>query len=179
MRHAIIILLASSAIITANPLPPDAVDLKAKRDTKIAEINRAYAAAMENLRKKAMITGNLSAANAIQQEIDAVTPDPFRDDAATAPPAGAGEIEDARLKPLIGVWKRDTDNGVWTITNTKGGVFNSKLQFTMTFDEKNNRVAVVGSHWADHLTFTSNPDVVNGSTQINGKTVRYKLKRVK
>lgn len=163
----------------ANPLPSDAADLKAKRDARISEINRTYAAEMEKLRTKAMNSGNLTAANAIQQEIESVTPNPFRDNPGTTPPAGAGEIEDQRLKPLIGVWKRDTDNGVWKITSTKGGVFNSNLAFTMTFDEKNNRVAVVGSHWADHLTFTSNPDVVNGSTQINGKTVRYKLKRVK
>ena len=49
----------------------------------------------------------------------------------------------------------------------------------MSFDAENKRVAVIGSNWADHLILTSDPDVVNGTTKINGKTVRYKLKRVK
>lgn len=178
MRLTATCLVLLAALVRADVLPPDAADLKAKRDTRLSEINRTYVAEMEKLQKKAMNEGNLEAANAIQQEILKATPDPFRNDAATAPPPGANHIEDPKLKPLIGVWKRDTDNGVWKITDTTGGTFNDRLRFTMSFDEKNNRVVVVGSHWADQLTFTSNPDVVNGSTVINGKTVRYKLKRV-
>lgn len=166
------------ALVRADVLPPDAAALKAKRDTRLSEINRTYVAEMEKLQKKAMNDNNLEAANAIQQEILKATPDPFRADASTAPPPGSTLNEDPKLKPLIGVWKRDTDNWVCKITDTHGGVFNSNLRFTMSYDEKTHSIIVVGSHWADQLTFTSNPDVLNGSTQINGKTTRYKLKRV-
>lgn len=160
-------------------LPPDAEALKAKRDAKIAEINRTYAAELEKMQKKAMDAGNLTAANEIQGELAAVVSAPFKNDPATTPPVAAQTVEDERLKPLIGVWKRDYDNGIWTITDTKGGVFNGSLKFTMSFDAEKNHVLVIGSHWADRLTFAGNPDVVNGSTENNGKTTRYRLKRIK
>ena len=92
--------------------------------------------------------------------------------------SGADADEDVRLKPLIGVWKRDTDNGIWTITDTKGGVFNGSLKFTMKYDPSKKQVVVIGTHWSDRLSFTNNPDVVNGATEMNGKTVRFKLRRI-
>lgn len=178
IRRILMLSTASASLLHA--LPPDAADLKAKRDYRVAEIDRVYAAELAKLQKRAMDSGNLTAANEIQKEIETVTPNPFADDDPTKPKTQTPESKiDERLKPLVGVWKRDTDNGVWKITDTAGGVFNGNLPFTMSFDAANNRVAVVGSHWADFLSFTTNPDVVNGSTKINGKTVRYKLKRIK
>lgn len=58
-------------------LPPDAEALKAKRDAKVAEIDRIYATELEKLQKKAMADGNLAGANEIEKEIAAVVKDPF------------------------------------------------------------------------------------------------------
>lgn len=165
MRRPFVLLLVSSISVFAS-LPQEAIDLKAKKDAKVAEINTAYLGALSKLADRLAAAGDASGAAEVRNLI-------------ANPDGDVASAEDAKLKPLIGIWKRDTDNGLWKIEDTKGGVFNGSLKFTMTYDAENNRVAVVGSHWADHLTFTSNPDVVHGSTMENGKIVRYKLKRVK
>lgn len=177
MKTTILLILAVAvAACGAESLPPNAEALKARRDAKIADINRVYAAELEKLKKLALADGNLTGATVIQKEIEAVSPNPFRDESAS--PASV-PAEDQRMLPLVGVWKRDTDSGVWNIPDTKGGIFNGRFPFTMTYDAENNRVAVVGTNWADHLTFTNNPDVISGSTKVNGKTARYKLRRIK
>jgi hypothetical protein len=76
--------LADSAPV----LPAAAVELKAKRDAKIAEINRVYAVELEKIQKKAMAAGNLTGANEIEKEIAAVVENP--------------------LDPMIGKWKWGT-----------------------------------------------------------------------
>lgn len=174
----VLFLLVGLSLVTfgAESLPPNAEALKARRDSKIAEINRVYAAELEKLKKLALADGNLSGATVIQKEIEAVSPNPFKEESTSAASVPA---EDQRMLPLVGVWKRDTDSGVWNIPDTKGGVFNGRFPFTMTYDAENNRVAVVGTNWADHLTFTNNPDVISGITKVNGKTERYKLRRIK
>jgi len=70
-------LLSFSMNLSADRLPPDAEALQAKRDAKVAEINQAYATALEKLMKKAMAEGNLEAAKVIEEEINKATPDPF------------------------------------------------------------------------------------------------------
>jgi hypothetical protein len=70
-------LLALIVPLSAQQLPPDAVALKSKRDARISEINRTYAAELEKLQKKAMEGGNLTAANEIQREIATVAPEPL------------------------------------------------------------------------------------------------------
>lgn len=87
-----VLLMCASAL--AETLPPNAALLRAKRDAKIAEINRIYAAELDKLQKKAMSTGNLTAATALQKEIDEVTPDPFKEEV------------------LVGKWKMVGPSGV-------------------------------------------------------------------
>jgi co-chaperonin GroES (HSP10) len=96
-------LFALMVPLSAQQLPPDAAALKAKRNAKIAEINRTYAAELDKLQKKAMDGGNLTAANEIQKEIESVTPDPFSN--------GDKEI----LQKLRGTsWKHEGTNKVMT-----------------------------------------------------------------
>ncbi len=66
IRQILPLFIVSTAFLHA--LPPDAAALKANRDTRIAAINRTYAAELEKLQKKAMDGGNLTAANEIQKE---------------------------------------------------------------------------------------------------------------
>lgn len=80
IRQTLLLLALSLCPVLADRLPPDALELKGKRDAKVAEIDRAYAAALDKLQKKAMESGNLSAANEIQKEIERVTKNPFQDD---------------------------------------------------------------------------------------------------
>lgn len=79
IRQTLFLLALSLCPVLADRLPPDALELKGKRDAKVAEIDRAYAAALDKLQKKAMESGNLSAANEIQKEIERVTKNPFVD----------------------------------------------------------------------------------------------------
>lgn len=76
----LLILAAAAAVCGAEPLPANAEALKARRDAKIAEVNRVYAAELEKFKKQAMADGNLSAATVIQKEIEAVSPNPFREE---------------------------------------------------------------------------------------------------
>lgn len=185
MKTTVLILCGLfSAMSTLSALPAAAADLKAKRDAKVAEIDRVYAAELDKLQRRLMADGNLASANEVEDEIKRVSVNPFADEKPKVASSATQTVSvetpgDERLAPLVGVWKRDSDNGIWNITNTTGGTFNGKRSFTMSFDAENKRVAVIGSNWADHLILTSDPDVVNGTTKINGKTVRYKLKRVK
>lgn len=77
MKRIVLTLLSLSLPALADQLPPDAEALKAKRDAKIAEINRTYAAELDKLQKKAMADGNLQAATTIQKEIEAVSANSF------------------------------------------------------------------------------------------------------
>lgn len=125
-------------------LPYEVLQLKSKRDAKIAEINQAYSTALSRLMDRYAAAGETEKAAAVKALLD--EPTSSSEQAVNEDPE-----EDARLKPLIGVWKRDTDNGIWTITDTKGGVFNGNLKFTMKFDPSKNHVIVIGTHWADRL----------------------------
>lgn len=82
MKTPLYALFMCVSTIVAGTLPPDAALLRAKRDSKILEINRIYAAELDKLQKKAMASGDLEAATLIQKEIDEVTPDPFKEDTA-------------------------------------------------------------------------------------------------
>jgi hypothetical protein len=165
------IIFMSLIIPTFGALPYEAVELKTKRDAKIAEINRSYISALSRLMDRFAADGEKEKAAEVKKLLEAAA-------AISEPVAAAQTDEDPRLKPLVGVWKRDYDNGIWTITDTKGGVFNGNLKFTMKFDAEKNDIVVIGTHWADRLSFTGNPNVVNGSTEQNGKTFRYKLRRI-
>lgn len=81
MKRVMLFLLGLSLVsFGSEQLPPNAEALKARRDAKIAEINRVYAAELEKLKKLALADGNLSGATVIQKEIEAVSPNPFKED---------------------------------------------------------------------------------------------------
>lgn len=75
--RATFVLLALSLPLFA--LPPDAAALKAKRDAKIAEVNKTYADELAKLQKRAMADGNLAGANEVAAEIARVAPTSLKD----------------------------------------------------------------------------------------------------
>lgn len=114
IRH-LLCLLALVTPLRAD-LPPAAADLKLRRDAKVAQLDRTYAEELTKLRKRAMEDGNLTAANEIQKEIEAVTQDPFKDD---PPPANA----------LVGKW-------LWTVKGPKPKSVTREFTSTHMIDER-------------------------------------------
>lgn len=89
-------------------LPPEAAELKVKREAKIAEIDRTYVAELEKLQKKAMAAGNLAVANEIQKEISEVTHDPFSEE---------NTLGKSRVTPeilTVGEWRLDVKKPAYT-----------------------------------------------------------------
>ncbi|MCP5543117.1 MAG: hypothetical protein H7A49_04340 [Akkermansiaceae bacterium] len=86
INHLLLLITFLPSLALAD-LPAEAAALRAKRDAKVAEIDRVYAAELEKLQKRLMQAGNLKAANEIETEIARVVPNPFKED------------------PEIGVWK--------------------------------------------------------------------------
>lgn len=117
IRH-LLCLLALATPLHAD-LPPAAADLKFRRDAKVAELNRTYAAELAKLQKRAMEDGNLTAANQIQKEIESVTPDPFKDD---PPPADA----------LVGKW-------LWIVKGPKAKSVTREFTKTHMIDERGDK----------------------------------------
>lgn len=75
--RSLLVLLVSAVAAFGSELPSELAALKAKRDAKVAEIDRIYAAELEKLQKRLMQAGNLKAANEVEEEIARVVPNPF------------------------------------------------------------------------------------------------------
>ena len=177
MRHAmkailpLLVAALAAGLVHAEELPAAALKLKEIREREINRINLAYLQKLDELLVDLRAKGDTEAVAAVEKlvaEAEGGKPAEAKDDAGADP-----------LAPLVGVWRRDTDGGVWNIPNTKGGVFNGKLPFKLTYDPEKKQVVAVGEHWVDRLTLTSNPDVVYGSADNKGRKTRYRLERVK
>ena len=108
MLSRLSLLFLTSVSLSHAELPPEAAELKAKRDAKIAEIDRAYADELGKMQKKAMAAGNLAVANEIQKEISAVTHDPFSEE---------DTLGKSRVTPeilTVGEWRFDVKQPAYT-----------------------------------------------------------------
>jgi hypothetical protein len=126
----------------------------------------AYAQKLDQLLAKAKTDGDTAAAKEIEGLIAQVE--------AKVPTTG-GDV----LKPLLGTWQHSEDSSVWKIDSTKEGTARGKYPFTLSYDAEKKRAVAVGGNWVNYLTFTGDPDLVNGSYEENGRTKRFKLTRVK
>ncbi|GAA5131049.1 hypothetical protein JIN84_06215 [Luteolibacter yonseiensis] len=153
-------------------LPPDAAALKAKRDAKVAEIDRIYALELEKCQKRAMEDGNLAGANEIEQEFERLFSDPLKPKAAADKGGVAMSPEMARLK---GLWKRESDSIVWEFKDGKSGLAGQD-KFTMSYNAEEKKYILVSEKWVNKLSFGLSDDVLNGE---DSGTFRFKLKRIK
>lgn len=83
------------------------------------------------------------------------------------------------LAPLVGTWQHDGDASVWRITSPEEGSVNGKYKIAISYDHEKRRAVVISPSWVNYLTFTDDPDVINGSYEERGRTRRFKLTRVK
>lgn len=153
-------------------LPPDAAALKAKRDAKIAEIDRIYAAELEKCQKRAMADGNLKVANEIEREIARVIPNPLAPNSASTADGDATIPEMARL---LGLWQRDSDSVVWEFKAGNKGVA-GRDAFTVTYNAEEKKYVIASAKWVNKLSFGLGEDVLSGE---GGGTYRFKLRRIK
>jgi hypothetical protein len=129
----------------------------------------AYVQKLDGLLAKAKASGDTAAVKTIEGLIA---------EAEGKKAAGEESATQDPLKPLLGTWQHE-DSSIWKFTSTKGGVARGRYDFTMSHDSEKKRAVLIGGNWVNYLTFTSNPDVVNGSYEENGRTKRFKLTRVK
>lgn len=163
--------LAVPQLAFGSDIPAEAAKLKEIHEREINKLNVAYLQRLDALLVDYRAKGDDKAVEAVEKlvaEVEAGKPAEVKGEAGADP-----------LAPLVGVWRRDTDGGVWNIPDTKGGVFNGKLPFKLNYDPEKKQVVAVGEHWVDRLTLTSNPDVVYGTADNKGRKTRYRLERVK
>ncbi len=145
-------------------LPPDAEALKAKRDAKVAEIDRIYATELEKFQKKAMADGNLAGANEIEKEIGRVVKDPFK--AGSAP-------------NLVGKWR-------WTLNGHPRKTLQREFTATHLIDEDGDKhpyeiadgkiTITWGNGLWEKLTFDpSDPDTLTGANTAGTEMVYKRL----
>ena len=151
----IILILAALIVPLSAALPPDAAALKAKRDAKVAQIDRVYAAELDKLQKKAMAAGNLAAANEIEKEIAAAAPDPFvtGDDAIAKKLRGTSWQHQGSNKVMI--FREDGKlqkswgklNPEWTVKNGTVSVEDSKIKIAPDWSSMNVRGGDKDGEW--------------------------------
>lgn len=86
---------------------------------------------------------------------------------------------DDKLTSIVGKWKRDYDGAIFEFKDTKSGTWNTKQAFTVSYNADKKRVIITSDRWTNEVAFTPNNDALNGSYELNGKTTRYKLTRIK
>lgn len=159
-------LLTLTAVAVAD-LSEDARKATELRDKEVQRIQSAYIQKLDQLLAKAKSAGDASAVKEIESLI--------AQGEGNAPAA----IDGDPLKPLLGAWQHSEDSSIWKIENTKEGLARGKYQFSISYDAEKKRVTALGGNWVNYLTFTNDPDVINGSYEENGRTKRFKLTRVK
>jgi hypothetical protein len=167
-----LILYASLLTAALAQLPPDAAVLKAKRDAKVAEIDRIYAIELEICQKRAMADGNLTKANEIEKEIARVIQDPLAPKSASTTGDEAASPEMSRL---VGLWRRESDSVTWEFKDAKNGTAGGD-KFTVSYSPTDKKYIVVSAKWVNKLSFGLGEDILNGEGQENYK---FKLKRIK
>lgn len=147
-------------------------------------MNKTYVAELEQLMKKAMDSGNLEGANAIQDVIGKITPDPFK---AGKPkqeakaPAVSPDSKENPMAALIGKWKRvgsgtKYDGDLIEFTSEKKGSYNGKEPFVIRYSGVNKTITIDNGVWKNRITPTDDPDVLDAVTD-SGMT--YRLVRLK
>lgn len=114
MKTTTILLALLAPRLFAADLPPDAAELKGRRDTKIAEINQIYANELKKLQKLALKSGSLEVANTIEQEIAAVMQNPLKERIPTNEKSSPKESDVAMKRRILGSHWKNTSRG-WVI----------------------------------------------------------------
>lgn len=166
MKSNIIILLLFACTAAAQSLPEEARKLVEKRAAEVHKINLAYAQALDALLAKYRAAGQAANAKAVEGLIA---------EAEGKKPDSAAEHV---LAPLVGVW-RNEDGVLWKFTSVEDGIYAGKQPFELSYDPLKQRVVAVSKSWVNWFSFTADRDLMNGSYEKNGRTIRYKLKRVK
>lgn len=159
MKTTLLLLALLSLPVFAGDLPPDAAALKGKRDAKIAEINQLYANELEKLQKLALKNGSLEAANAIEKEIAAVVPNPFK-------------------ASLEGKWTvRFNNDGATQPREFKGQNMYDQNGMSYPWWQEGNVIMIKwGKTDTDKITYDpSRPDILEG---VNSRGVKVSYKRV-
>lgn len=163
MKTTVLILCGLfSAMSTLSALPAAAADLKAKRDAKVAEIDRVYAAELDKLQRRLMADGNLASANEVEDEIKRVTVNPFAD-------------EKISTAALLGKWMRNTDKNVFVIHDGKTGTHHwtsGTTDFKVSLNPEKSQVTISAKKWSNTLSFDPKAGVLSN---VDGS---YTLKKV-
>jgi hypothetical protein len=167
MKSGMLVLILLTVGAIAQELPDEARKLVEARDRGVRRVQLAYLMELQALAARYRKSNEPEKEKAVAELI-----------------AKAEKVEEEKenegvLKPLMGTWRRSTDNTVWKFDSTKGGTFRGKESFTMTYDpEKSQVVVTAASGWVNTLAFTDDENVMSGSWEKDGRKT-FELTREK
>ncbi len=169
MKNITLIMVIGFASMASAQLTGEARILQEKRDAKIAEINKIYKEQLAKLKTKALENRDIAAAEAIQAEID---------ESKSIGPLAAPNYP---IENIIGKWKRvgsgtKYDGDMFEFASIRKGSYNGSLALKVRFNSSTKVIIIDSGLWIDELTFTNDPDKLDG---ITAQGMTYQLVRFK
>lgn len=146
--HLILVQLVFSLAprTSGSELPNDARLLLEKREAAVKTIDRRLVEELGKLKVAHTKRGDLESANAIVDLIHSLD----------------GDVESNHLKKLTGTWKRDTDGTFFEFDGKRGGTWDGRDAFTVTYDVEKRQYTIKAKTWINYLVAGSSPLTLNG-----------------
>jgi len=168
MKSLLLLSLLVMPSLALADLTGDADKLARDHAAAVSRLNLDYANKLDELLARAKADGNTTAATRVEALIAEVE----------GKPAAAGATT-GLLDPIVGTWKRDIDGSLWRFAANGKGSFNNKGKLNVSYDPEKKQFVSVADKSVDYFTVTRDPDLLNGTHEKDGRTIRFKLERIK